>query len=156
MKHTVQFSILLLLSLFLGGCSLNKDVEKLYKTEAPLEVNIILPEQVSPNKPEMIKAVLTQDGKTIKHADFVHFEIWKKDGSVQYGMEPAKDDGNGTYSLSKVFNQEGLYVIKVHAGNQGSMVMPRKQFVVGQVSEEELNSLKESSPNQEGDHAHHH
>lgn len=23
-----------------------------------------------------------------------------------------------------VFNQEGLYVVKVHAGNQGSMVMP--------------------------------
>ncbi|MFB9760297.1 FixH family protein [Ectobacillus funiculus] len=156
MKYTVQFSLLLLLSLFLGGCSLHKDVEKLYKTEAPLEVNIILPEHVSPNKPELLKAVLTQDGKKINHADFVHFEIWKKDGSVQYGMEPVKDDGNGTYSLSKVFNRKGLYIIKVHAGNQGSMVMPRKQFVAGQVSEEELHSLKESSQNQGGSNGHHH
>lgn len=71
-------------------------------------------------------------------------------------MVPAKDDGNGTYSLSKVFNQEGLYVVKVHAGNQGSMVMPRKQFVVGEVSEEEFNSLKENTQNQEGSNEHHH
>ncbi len=36
--------------------------------------------------------------------------------------------------------------------------MPKKQFVVGNVSEEELNSINEESQNQEQshDHGHHH
>ncbi|GAA3314252.1 hypothetical protein GCM10020331_006350 [Ectobacillus funiculus] len=64
MKYTVQFSLLLLLSLFFWVVvHYTKMWKKLYKTEAPLEVNIILPEHVSPNKPELLKAVLTQDGK---------------------------------------------------------------------------------------------
>ncbi len=155
-KYAVQHPLFLLICLFLSACSLDKDVDQLYKKESPLEVDIILPDNVSLNKPEMIRAILTQDGKKIDNADFVHFEIWKRDGSVQYGMEPAENDGNGTYSLSKLFKQEGLYLIKVHAGNQGSIVIPRKQFIVGHLSQEELDSLKESQQNQQEEHEHHH
>lgn len=155
-KHAVQFPLLLLICLFLSACSLDKDVDQLYKKESPLKVEIILPDNASVDKPEMISAILTQGGKKINDADFVHFEIWKKDGSVQYGMEPAENNGNGTYSLSKVFKQEGLYLIKVHAGNEGSIVFPRKQFIVGHLSQEELDSLQESQQNQQEEHEYHH
>lgn len=155
-KYTVQYVILLVSSLFLSACSLDKDVADLYKKEIPLEVDIIVPDDAAPNKPETIQAVLTQGGKRVEQADFVHFEVWKKDGSIHYGMQNAGESGNGTYSVSKVFEQEGLYVIKVHASSKGSIVIPRKQFIVGKLSDEELHSITEGSQNQAGNNEQHH
>lgn len=142
--------------LLLSACSLEPDAADLYKKEKPLESEIVIPESFSANKQETIKAVLTQDGKKVEDADFVHFEIWKQDGTVKYNMEEAVKEDNGTYSISKDFNSDGLYYIKLHASNDGSIIMPQKQFIVGELSKSELEFLQQGLPKQTETHEHHH
>jgi hypothetical protein len=155
-RKSICISFILHVSLLLSACSLDQDVANLYKEETPLEVEIILPQSFSDNKQETIKATLSQDGKRITRADFVHFEIWKQDGSLIYGMEEAEEIGNGMYSITKEFDRNGLYYIKVHAGNNGSIIMPQKQFIVGELSESELKFLQKGLQKQSESHEHHH
>ncbi|MBO0587481.1 FixH family protein [Sporosarcina sp. E16_8] len=156
MKKSIGISLILIFSLLLGACSLKQDVANLYKQETPLESEIIIPESISANKQETIKVILTQDGKKVEGADYVQFEIWKQDGSVKFDMEQAEDEGNGTYSLSKKIDSEGLYYIKVHASNHGSIIMPQKQFVIGELSENEKKFLRKGKPKQQESHENHH
>ncbi|WP_078410600.1 FixH family protein [Priestia abyssalis] len=143
-------------SLLLSACSLKQDAANLYKQETPLESDIIIPASFSANQQETVKVLLTQGGKKVEDPDFVHFEIWKQDGSVKYPMEQAEEIGNGMYRLSKEFDREGLYYIKVHASSDGSIIMPQKQFIVGELSEKELKFLQEGLQIQEASHEHHH
>jgi hypothetical protein len=154
-KKTTIFMLTIMFSLLLSACSLNEDAASLYKQETPLQAEIIIPETFSEGK-ETIKAVLTQNGKTVENAEFVHFEIWKQDSSLKYEMEQAAEEGNGTYSITKSFESDGLYYVKVHAGNNGSIIMPTKQFIVGELSERELKFLQEGARKQEGSHENHH
>ncbi len=156
MKKSISMFLIFVFSLSLSACSLKQDVAKLYKQETPLESEIIIPESISVNKLETIKVVLTQGDKKVEGADYVHFEIWKQDGSVKFNMEQAEEEGNGTYSLSKNLVSEGLYYIKVHASNDGSIIMPQKQFVVGELSESEIKFLRKGVPEQQESHEHHH
>ena len=156
MKNNINILLLLIICLLLSACSLKEDVTDLYKKEKPLEAEIIIPETFSNNQQETIKAVLTQDGKKVEGADFVHFEIWKQDGTLHYDMEQAEEVGNGTYTLSKEFDSNGLYYIKVHASNDGSIIMPQQQFIVGELSKNELEFLQKGLPRNDGSHEHHH
>ncbi|WP_413303809.1 FixH family protein [Bacillus sp. 1P10SD] len=156
MKIIKYIFLLMILSVFLSACSLRKDAADLYKKETPLKAEIVIPDSFSENKQETIKAILTQGGKKVERADFVHFEIWKQDGTLQYPMEEARNSGNGTYTLSKEFDKDGLYFIKLHAGNDGSIIMPQKQFIVGKLSKSELEFLQKDVPVQNGTQEHHH
>lgn len=144
------------MSVCLSACSLKEDVADLYKKETPLEAEIVIPDSFSDNNQETIKAILTQGGKKVKNADFVHFEIWKQDGTLQYPMEEARISGDGTFSISKDFDKEGLYFVKLHAGNDGSIIMPQKQFIVGKLSKSELEYLQKDVPIQSNINEHHH
>lgn len=148
--------LIVILSTLLSACSLKQDVEKLYKEEAPLQAEIIIPNNFSANEQETIKAILTQNGERVEDADFVHFEIWKQDGSIKYSMEEANELGNGIYSISKDFDHDGLYFVKVHAGHNGSIILPKKQFVVGELSESELDSLQKGTQSENEVQEHHH
>jgi hypothetical protein len=155
-KKNICISFIFIFSILLSACSLEKDVTDLYKEETPLEAEIIIPASFSANTQETIKAVLSQGGKMVENADFVHFEIWKQDGSLRYSMEQAEEERNGTYTLSKNFDSDGLYYIKVHASNDGSIIMPQKQFIVGKLSESELEFLQKGIQKQAESHEHHH
>jgi len=156
MNNINWISIISILSLSLCACSLKPDVAALYKQEEPLQADIIIPSSFSSDKPEEITVSLTQKGKRVEDPDFVHIEIWKQDGSVAYEMEQAEELGNGSYGLKKEFNQDGLYYVKVHAGNDGSFIMPTKRFIVGELSTNELKFLQDGVINQKENHEHHH
>lgn len=144
------------MGVLLGGCSLDENTEELYKTEQPLHADIILPESFSAGEEVPIRAVLTQNGKKVADADYVHFEIWKQDGTVHYPMEEAADAGEGVYQLVKKFEQDGIYIIKVHASSAGSLIMPQKRFVVGELTEAELEELMKEGEAPSGSHEGHH
>lgn len=156
MKKYIVVPLFMLILLFLKGCSTNEDIAKLYKQETPLEVDIFTPETYSPNTPSTIKAVLNQNGTLVDNADFVHFTIWNQEGSVQHPMQEAKAEGNGQYSISKNLEFEGLYFVQVHASSKGSVIMPQKQFIVGNLTESDIEFLKNKAPiepkNQEKHH----
>ena len=52
-------------------------------------------------------------------------------------MTDAVEVGDGVYTVTKTFDNEGLYFIK-HSGNNGSIIIPQKPFAVGKLSEAEL------------------
>jgi hypothetical protein len=147
---------LIVLGVLLGGCSLAENTEDLYEKEEPLEADIILPESFAAGEDVTIQAVLTQDGKKVPGADFVHFEIWKRDGTVHYPMEEAEDEGEGVYQLTRKFKADGVYTIKVHASSAGSLIMPQKRFVVGELTEAELEELMKEGEAPSGSHEGHH
>lgn len=143
------------LSLLLSACTLDENAADLYKKEQPLEAKLFLPEKFSGGK-ETIEVILTQDEKKVDEPDFVHFEIWKQDGSVHYPMEEAESLGNGTYSVTKDFESDGLYYVKVNAGSRGSIISPQMQFIVGELSKEELEFLQKGLKTEEQAEEPHH
>ncbi|WP_306009973.1 FixH family protein [Bacillus sp. MMSF_3328] len=147
---------LIVMGVLLGGCSLDDNAEELYKIEQPLQAEIMLPDSFAAGEDVPIRAVLTQNGEKVAGADYVHFEIWKRDGSVHFPMEEAADEGEGVYQLTKKFEQDGVYIIKVHASSAGSLIMPQKQFVVGELTEAELEELMKEGEAPSGSHEGHH
>lgn len=128
--------------LFLSACSLRSDAADLYKKENPLEVDITVPDVISTDEPFIVQAVLSRADVKIESADFVHFEILKQDGSFRLPMEEATSIKDGLYEMELYLEEDGLYYLDVHAGFKGSIVNPRQQFIVGELTESELEALK--------------
>ncbi|WP_175640383.1 FixH family protein [Metabacillus schmidteae] len=156
MRKGFSCSIVMFFAIFLAACADEDNVASLYKQENPIDVEIMIPEKFTENQQETIKAKLTQAGEPVEGADYVHFEMWNQEGTVHYEMEQANEEGKGIYSLSKDFNEEGLYFVQVHASNNGSVIMPKKQFVVGKLTANDEEFLKENKKPQSGGHEGHH
>ncbi|GAB6926924.1 hypothetical protein JCM10914A_09070 [Paenibacillus sp. JCM 10914] len=143
--------------LLLAGCSLNPDAADQYHAKSPLIAEVNIPELLSAGQPEVLEIVLTQDGKRVPRADFVHYELWSHDGALRDPMTDAVEIGDGVYTVTRTFEKEGLYFIKLHCGNNHSIIIPQKPFAVGKLSNEELAFLQSETPiYQESDSAHHH
>lgn len=157
-KKFKAIPLLSFMLLILSACSLElkQDVAKQYKEEEPLMADIIIPDSLSTNRDTPFQVVLTQGEEKVDSADYVHFEIWKQDGSIKFEMEQAEEVGNGTFQLSKKLESEGLYFIKVHASSGDSIIMPKNQFIVGELSESELEFLQKGAVVEDGDGEHHH
>ncbi|WP_226671932.1 FixH family protein [Rossellomorea aquimaris] len=154
MKTTFKYLSILFLCTLLGACALKEDAAELYHQESPLHADITMPDAFSGSDP--IKVELTQDKKIVTDADFVHVEIWKNDGTFHAGMEEAENAGDGVYTFHKELKEDGLYYIKVHAGNNGSTIMPTKPFAVGELSKADVEALNDQAPAESGDHSQHH
>ncbi|MFI8684517.1 FixH family protein [Rossellomorea sp. NPDC077527] len=154
MKTTVKTISILFLCTLLGACAPKEDAAELYHQESPLQADISLPKNFSGNEP--IKVELTQNEKKVADADFVHVEIWKNDGTFHDGMEEAENAGDGEYTYKKKLAEDGLYYIKVHAGNNGSTIMPTLPFAVGELSKADVEALNDQAPAESGDHSQHH
>lgn len=158
MKKTLLVLLLAcFICLMLSACSLLKqDAASLYKKETPLEAEIALPASIKANAVTEIKVILHQNGEAVNNADYVHFEVSKQDGSAKRVMEVADKQGNGVYSIKKTLSSDGLFYVKVHASYNDSIIMPQKQFIVGELSEGDLKYLQKDLPQQEENHEHHH
>lgn len=151
------FLLIAIISTLLSACSSNVDKSiNLYQTEIPLEVNVSVPNQLTLDKENTISVLLTQNGNSVTSADFVHFEIVKQDGNINYGMSEATNNGDGIYSKQITFDSNGLYFITIHAGNNGSIIKPTKQFIVGTLTENDKLFLQQNTPIQEINHNGHH
>lgn len=149
---TVLLSVLLL-----SACSASPEAADRYVKEIPLMAEVNIPDVLSVQQPETIEIILTQDGKRVPGADFVHYELWSHDGSLRDPMTDAVEVGDGVYTVTKTFVKEGLYFIKLHSGNNGSIIIPQKPFAVGKLSEAELAYLEAGTLTfQEGTAEHHH
>lgn len=131
------FLLIGLLVLALAACSGAKDNGKSSGDDLPkmVEVSILLPEKIEPNVETEIKAHVTQDGKNVEDANEVKFEIFKN-GDKEHEMIEAKHAGDGIYSIKKTFADEGHYVVISHVTARDMHNMPKKEFVVGNPSEE--------------------
>ena len=154
MKTMIKYFPILFVCMVLGACAPKEDAAELYHQESPLQADITMPNDFSGSDP--IKIELTQDKQKVEDADYVHVEIWKGDGSFHDGMEEAEDAGDGVYTFTKKLTEDGLYYIKVHAGNNGSTIMPTLPFAVGELSKADVEALNDQTPAESGDHSQHH
>lgn len=154
MRYLLKLLPFTLILLLLGACAPKEDAADLYKQESPLEADVSLPDPYTSDEP--IKISLTQDGKKVENANFVHVEMWKADGSFRQGMEEADNEGNGLYTFKTDLKDDGLYYVKVHAGSNGSTIMPTKPLAVGELSKEDIDALNGNVPQQSGGGGHHH
>lgn len=155
MKKVFYFLSICIFLLLLSACTVDTSADNLYNQSKPLEVDMILPKSNSLNKEQVIKIKLMQEGKKVNDATNIQFEIWKKENHEDHEVIKAKHEGNGIYFAEKTFREDGLYYIKADVRARDLHVMPTKQVIVGNPSEEELNSLQQQPEHPHGDHNHH-
>ncbi|WP_374056789.1 FixH family protein [Rossellomorea sp. FM04394] len=118
-----------------------------------VEVNISLPEKISPNEESNIKVKVTQAGESVEDAENIQFEVWKMNDKAESELIEATHEKDGVYSIRKTFKETGVYYVQTHVTARDMHVMPKKQFIVGQVSKEEMEKMKqmEEDSQQEGE-----
>ncbi|WP_202080569.1 FixH family protein [Caldalkalibacillus salinus] len=141
------------MALVLSGCSLNEGTEKLYKQENVLQVDIVVPPDLNVGQQYELQANFTEREREVPDIEEVTFTLWKN-GEESEERILSEDEGQGVYTIHTSFEEEGLYFVKVTASTEDSRVMPTKRLVVGDISEEDMNSLP--TQQQDMDHEGHH
>ncbi|WP_035346959.1 FixH family protein [Halalkalibacter hemicellulosilyticus] len=121
-----------------------------------VEVDIMLPEIV-PGEEVILQTKVTQGNENVDDAEEVEFEVWKHGKKDESDMISGEHQGDGIYEISYTFVDDGVYNVTSHVTARGMHVMPTKQVIVGDVSEEELQQLEEDdAQDEENEHEHHH
>jgi len=149
---------LLVTTASLAGCAVDSNAAAQYVVSKPLSVKLNVPKDVQPDaqKKQTFEATVWREAKPAQKVDYVHFEIWKADGTVRYSMEPAEETKPGVYTIAKALPKSGLYYVKAHASSNGEMIMPTQQFIVGELSKEDLKILQGGAKPAGGSSGHHH
>jgi tetrahydromethanopterin S-methyltransferase subunit B len=123
--------------LILASCSGQTDKPKPNSMPQMLDVKLsITPEKGVVNQPITFNAKVSQGKEKVNDADEVTFEIWRSLDPNHEKMN-VKQGKDGVCSLSKTFKQDGTYYVISHVTARGMHNMPKKEFVIGQPSEEE-------------------
>jgi hypothetical protein len=142
-RNTIMNSKLLIIltliaiAVIFAACS-NKQNENHPGDEVPemVEVQInIGSENPQAGSETVIEAVVTQGDEKVEDADEVLFEVWK-DGQEEHEEIEGHHEGDGVYSISKSFDKPGNYYVIAHVTARDMHTMPKKEFVVGDISEE--------------------
>lgn len=138
-------ALLVLMIAILAGCSSSSgQTELLNEIPEIIEVQIQSdPEELKLGEPVAIQAKVTQGGAEVTDAKSVIFEVWYS-GDEEHEMLEGTHTGNGLYEFERTFDKNGVYNVIAHVTARDMHNMPRKQFIVGTVSEEEIEQAKES------------
>lgn len=101
----------------------------------PVRADLKVPEKAPTNKKVTFKVTVKQDGKAVKNADEVKFEIWKDGSKDSSEMIEAKHTKDGIYLVEKNFNQKGIYHVQSHVTARQMHTMPKKEINVGNAKE---------------------
>jgi len=153
-RYFILVSTILCL-LFVSGCETTINPPDKNNSPELVEVEIIVPDKVTLNQELIFKAKVTQGKQVVADADGVKFEIWKANSNEESEMLNSNNDGNGIYSVKKTFKKDGVYFVQTHVTARGMHVMPKKLLIVGNVSKEELNALKDHNKTSQGNGHHH-
>ncbi len=137
MKKNQLLTIFILLMLtIVAACSQQK--EKIVETPQILDVQLAVnPVQGKMNEVITFEAKVMYGDKEVSDPDEVTFEIWRAHDDKHEKIEP-KNKGNGVFALEKSFSIEGTYYIYAHVTAENMHHMPKKEFVIGQPSEPEV------------------
>ncbi|NMH71647.1 hypothetical protein HF078_01025 [Bacillus sp. RO2] len=145
--------------LLLVGCTSAPEEETSMEI---VEVEMELPENVKEQEEVAVKTLVTQGDEKVEDAKEVQFEIWNvekgKENSVLLNAEHV---GDGVYEVKHSFEDKGVYRVQSHVTARDMHVMPTKQMVIGDLSQEEIDTILASEVEEEehkddGDHDHHH
>ncbi|MGD6993231.1 FixH family protein [Sutcliffiella horikoshii] len=125
-----------------------------------VEVEIKLPENVKEEEEVVVKTLVTQGEEKVEDAKEVQIEIWNVEkGKENSVLLDAEHVGDGVYEVKHSFDERGVYRVQSHVTARDMHVMPTKQLVVGDLSQEEVDAIIESEAEEEnhdsGDHGEH-
>ncbi|MGD6776763.1 FixH family protein [Sutcliffiella horikoshii] len=129
-----------------------------------VEVEITLPEQVEKEEEVVVKTLVTQGEEKVEDAKEVQIEIWNVEkGKENSELLDAEHVGDGVYEVKHSFGEKGVYRVQSHVTARDMHVMPTKQLVVGDMSQEEIDAIMENEAEEEnhdsgddGEHGSHH
>ncbi|MEA3319681.1 MAG: FixH family protein [Bacillota bacterium] len=145
--------------LLLVGCTSAPEEETSMEI---VEVEMELPENVKEQEEVAVKTLVTQGDEKVEDAKEVQFEIWNVEkGKKNSVLLDAEHVGDGVYEVKHSFEDKGVYRVQSHVTARDMHVMPTKQMVVGDLSQEEIDTILASEVEEEehkddGDHDHHH
>ncbi|SFC77185.1 YtkA-like [Bacillus sp. OV322] len=132
----ISLCCLIGLLLLVGGCSGNKQ-EMAEDMPNMLDVKVTInPEIADVNKTVDFKADIVSNGKRVKKADEVKFEIWNSQINKHTTIEVHPNE-KGDYEIKKTFSAQGTYYIIAHVTAEGMHAMPKKEFTIGSRSSTE-------------------
>lgn len=157
-KFTLWFSLLSLMLLAACGSSNNNENKSGNMDEVPsmVEVEIKLPETIELNEEVKLEALVTQGDENVEDANEVTFEVWKQGQEADHEMLEANNDGEGIYSISKTFEEEGFYYVVAHTTARDMHVMPREEVTVGNPDPSEKEDQEQGHDHGEESHSHDH
>lgn len=137
MKKLRLFLGLLFIVVLATACSQQSTEEEPQFLDVKLTIN---PEKAEVNQPVTFEAKVTYGDEKVTDADDVKFEIWRanEEEHERIVVEHAED---GIYRLEKSFTEEGTYYIYSHVTAKDMHSMPKKEFVIGEPSEPEEDSV---------------
>ena len=146
---------LIAVPILLFGCSSEEVVDTNTETIDPatleVVVDILTPEQVSPNETVELVAHVSQNGENIDDADSVEFEVWESGFRDESQMIKGELDAEGVYKAEITFDHDGVYYMFAHTTARGLHVMPKQQIMVGNpdmskvVQDESRNTMEDHS-----------
>lgn len=158
----LQLIVLGLISTFflLSGCTAQNGQQA---KEVPQIINaeIMIPARIPLHTESELSVKVSQGTDVVEDADDVKFEIWKGNSQEEGELLEAEYKKDGVYSIQKTFKEKGLYYVQTHVTARDMHVMPKKQFIAGTATKEELEELERNSQNHEvpndngDDHSHH-
>lgn len=131
--------------LLLAGCAMNEGEPKAHDVLEVVNVDILTHEEIAVNEEAILQVRVTQGEEYVEDAHEVEFEIWKHQHRDEGEMITGIHQGEGIYQISHLFAHHGIYFVQTHVTARGMHVMPTKQLLIGEVSEEELASLEEDN-----------
>ncbi len=129
-----------------------------------VKVEMQFPESVDEAEEVVVRTLVTQGEENVEDAQEVQIEIWNVEkGKENSVLVDAEHVGDGVYEVKHSFEAKGVYRVQSHVTARDMHVMPTKQLVVGDMSQEEIDAIMESEEEKEnhddgdhGDHGHHH
>ncbi|PPA70885.1 FixH family protein [Jeotgalibacillus proteolyticus] len=146
-----MISLAALMAFLLTACNGETETQQ---TEAPalVEAEIIIPENAASQEEVPLQVRLTQAGDPVDDAHEVMFELWNDVEGSESERYEAEHVGDGVYEVNHTFEEDSVYTIQTHVTARDMHIMPKKQFVVGEVTEEQINTAEENAGNQESSH----
>lgn len=154
----ITFTPLLLTFFLLAACSADPEAADHYAKREEVNVNIEAPESIEADSAPKIEVNLSQDGKSLEQEATVNFLVWKDENKADAEEIPASMDADGTYHLEYTFSSDGVYFVKADVKVDNIHLMPTKQIRVGELTQEEIEKIKQEQEQKKQDDSgsHHH
>lgn len=131
----------------------NQDGQIEEATLLPVEVEILsVGEDFHSGEEGSIEVRVTQGEEAVADADEVLIEIWKKGEEENSINHEAENKGEGLYHLAYTFPEDGVYYVIAHVTARDMHVMPRQEFIIGEI---DTNKSVEAAVQHHEQHEHH-
>ena len=146
----IKYVMALAAFMFLGACT----AENTQDTEVPeiIEADIQLPEEINPGEAYQLQVAVSQGDEAVTDANEVVFELWNDSKGGDSIQVEASHTEEGIYEMNHTFDESGVYTLQTHVTARSLHIMPKRQFHVGEVTEDQVKKAEENAGNQQSGH----